>query len=169
MYWIEYSRNGVYRSGHVPKRPARPAPPDQNQWWLVTDSNEPNFVNTAVAKLYSHFKVSNVNKVYNFYEIVLIPFVCCSSRCRLSSYIVNAFMCMRVAAAQSELNEARISVIYTNTHPNTHPNHAYHHVTFLNLYIEKLNKLLSKYNLDDIHSNSWHNYLTIYLFWEPVS
>ena len=29
------------------------------QWRLVPDSNEPNFVNTAVAKLYSHFKVSN--------------------------------------------------------------------------------------------------------------
>ena len=44
-------------------------------------------------------------------------------------------MCMRVTAAQSELNEARISVIHTNTMANTHPNNVYHHVTFFNLYI----------------------------------
>ena len=48
-------------------------------------------------------------------------------------------MCMRVAAAQSELNEARISVIYTNTTTNTHPNNVYHHVTFFNLYISTTN------------------------------
>ena len=45
-------------------------------------------------------------------------------------YIDNALMCMRVTAAQSELNDAKISVIHTNTHPNN----AYHHVTFLHIY-----------------------------------
>ena len=33
------------------------------QWRHVTDTNDPTFVNTSVAKVYSDFKVSNVNKV----------------------------------------------------------------------------------------------------------
>ena len=64
MYRIEYvSKNVVHRSGHIPKRPEPPA-----QWRLVLVSKEPNFVTTAIAKLYAHFKVSNVNKVAIFPE-----------------------------------------------------------------------------------------------------
>ena len=47
----------MYRSGHVPKRPA---PPAQNS---SRETIGPN----------SHFKVSNVNKIAIFYGIVLIP------------------------------------------------------------------------------------------------
>ena len=36
-------------------------------------------------------------------------------------YIDNAFLCMHVAAAQSELNEARIFVIDTHKHPPERP------------------------------------------------
>ena len=54
-------------------------------------------------------------------------------------YIDNAFMCMRVTAAQSELSEARISVNErTPWRTNTTTNNAFHHVTFLNLYIDLL-------------------------------
>ena len=73
------SLNGVYRSGHVPKRLERSEPPEQNSG----DSSR-IAMSTSVAKVYSHFKVSNVNKVAIFYGIVLIPLVCCSFRCTLS-------------------------------------------------------------------------------------
>ena len=43
--------------------------PATDQWRLVTDS-------TSV--VYFHLKVSNVNKVANFYGIVLIPSICFS-------------------------------------------------------------------------------------------
>ena len=40
-------------------------------WWRhVTDSNEPNLIYTAVAKV-SHFKVSKVNKVAIFLRNVM--------------------------------------------------------------------------------------------------
>ena len=97
------------------------------QWRLIPDSNEPNFVNTAVAKLYSHFKVSNVSKVAIFYAIVLIPLVCCSFRYTFIIYW-NAFM-RNSWPKRTEWNE---DLIHTNTMTNTHPNSRYHHVTFLN-------------------------------------
>ena len=59
------SRNGVYRNGHVSKRPARPAPPEQasgSSSWIA--------MNMLVEKIYSHFKVPNVNTVAIFYGIV---------------------------------------------------------------------------------------------------
>ncbi len=91
--------------------------PSTEQWRLVPDSNEPIFINTAVAKLYSHFKVCNVNKVAIFYEIVLIPLVCCSFQCTLSL----CWQCVYVhgvTAGQSELNEARATNKRTNTVPS---------------------------------------------------
>ena len=52
----------------------------------VPDGIEPNFVNTAVAKIMgpnSHFKLSKVTKRANLYGIVLFPRVC-FLRCTLS-------------------------------------------------------------------------------------
>ena len=97
------------------------------QWRLVPDSKEPNFVNTAVAKLYSHVRISIVNKVAIFYEIVLIPHVCCSFRCTLSLY----WQCVYVHARNSCPKRTEWS-----EQTNTMTNKAYHHVTFLNLYMD---------------------------------
>ena len=60
---LNMSRSGVYLSCHVPKRPARPALPEQN----VGDSSR-IAISTSVAKVYSHFKVSKGNKVTIFTE-----------------------------------------------------------------------------------------------------
>ena len=76
------------------------------QWRHVTDSNEPNFVNTSLAKV-SHFKLSNVNKVDIFHEMVLIELACSSFRCTLSLCLQCVYV-HSVTVAQSELNEARI-------------------------------------------------------------
>ena len=81
---LNMSRNGVYRSGHVPKHPARPAPPEQNS----VDSSR-IAMSTSVAKVYSHFKVPNVNKVAIFYGIILIPLVCCSHGSHMYSKASN--------------------------------------------------------------------------------
>ena len=45
------------------------------RWRHLTYSNEPNLINNVllVAKEYFHFKLSNVTKRANFYEIVLCP------------------------------------------------------------------------------------------------
>ena len=61
-----------------------------DQWRHITDSNEPNFVNTSLAKV-SNFKVFNVNNVDIFYGMVST----CMFFLLMYSfhYIDNAFMC----------------------------------------------------------------------------
>ena len=90
------SRNGVYRSGHVPKRPARPAPHEQY-------SGNPSRIamSTSVAKVYSLFKVSL------FFLLNRI-----NSTCMLFLSIYTfIILTMRLCAHRNrcnELNEARI-------------------------------------------------------------
>ena len=48
----------ISRNGHVPKPPVPPAPPEQTSGdssWIA--------MSASVAKVYSHFKVSNINQV----------------------------------------------------------------------------------------------------------
>ena len=64
---LNMSRNGVYRSGHVPKRPACPAQNSGNSSLIAMSP-----ISIHVYRESSHFKVSNVNEVDIFYGIVLI-------------------------------------------------------------------------------------------------
>ena len=80
---------------------------------------------THRSRKFSNFKDSNGNSRY----FLLIPHVCCCCRCTLSLY--NAFMwTVGVKAGQSELNGAE------HTSACTHTRTLYHHVAFLNWYID---------------------------------
>ena len=101
------------------------------QWRHVTDSNEPGFVSTPVAKVYSHFKVSNVNKVDIFVQNRI------NSTCMLflSMYtfiILTMRLCAQANSCPKEVNEARVAD--TQTH-GLHRNKN-NHVTFVNLNIQ---------------------------------
>ena len=79
---LNTSRNDVYRSGHVPKRPARPAPRNRTvaaRRGLQRVRRSRKYINTS--------KFPTV-KVAIFYGIVLIPLVSliCPFRCTLSLY-----------------------------------------------------------------------------------
>ena len=76
-------------------------------------------MSTSVAKVYSHFKVSNGYKVAIFYGIVLIPIVCCSFRCTLSLLLT-----MRLCAQRNSCPKRTewSDTLQTNTYLHTHPN-----------------------------------------------
>ena len=78
-------------------------------------------MSTSVWKGYADFKVCKFNKVAIFNGIVLIQVACSSLPCTLSLY--NAFMStVSVKAGQSELNEARVTILQRNKHKNERTN-----------------------------------------------
>ena len=119
MYRIEYVPQWRVPKWSCPKTSVAHC---TEQWRLVTDSNELNFVNMPVAKLYSHLKVFNVNKVAIGYGIVLIPLVYFPFRCTLSLYCQCVYVhIVKSCPQRTEWIEDLIPTHF-HFHPNKQPN-----------------------------------------------
>ena len=156
------SRNGVYRNGHVPKRPARPAPPEQNSG----DSSR-IAMSASVAKLYSHFKVSNVNK----FAIVLRNRLNSTRMLFLSMYtfiILIMRVCEQRNSCRKEVYEARSCPYNPPTQLHTHTDKGEgNHVTYLSLFVDYQTLLVSNI-ISDKMKTTYLYCLCTFLIWVLV-
>ena len=119
----------MYRTEYVPKWrvpkwscPETSGAPWTEQWRLVTDSNEPKFVNMLVAKVYSHFKVSNVNKSRYFLRN-RINSICMLLLSMYTFIILTMWLCIVIQRSSCQKRtEWSEDLIHTHILKHFHPN-----------------------------------------------